>query len=333
MFAKLFWKLSRKSLFPAGSLLLSAGLLAMPVTLANPVLRDLNLGHADAALQKLDTVLAHTPNDAEALNLRCRVYYEEELWDQAISDCQAAVALDPNNSNDHLWLGRAYGQKASHVSLVAAYKLARKVAAEFTLAVQLDPKNAAALSDLGEFDVSAPAVAGGGVNRAQAVLQQLQSVDPCAALELQGRMAEEKKDYAAAENDFRFAITKSSDPAQAWMDLASFYKRRGEISQMVAAAENGAALDKTHGPALVDAATDLAEANQQPPTAIRWLNDYLNSHAQSEDAPTFAVRAELAGLLEKQGDLQAAQQQLAMVHSLASGYRVPASNASNRAAR
>lgn len=323
----------RKWLLPGSIFALSAAMLAMPATGANPVERDLNLGRADAALQQLDSVLAQNPSDAAAHNLRCRVYYEEQQWDQAIADCEASVRLDPGNSDYHLWLGRAYGQKASGVSLMAAYKLARKVAVEFTAAVQLDAKNAAALSDLGEFDVSAPAVAGGGINRAQAVLQQLQPVDPAAALELQGRIAEEKKDYAAAENDFRAAITKSSDPAQAWMDLAAYYRRRGELSQMVAAAENGAALDKGHGPALVDGATDLAATNQQPQTAIRWLNDYLSSQAQSEEAPAFAVRAELASLLEKQGDVQAAQQQLAVAHALASSYRVPASNGSDRAAR
>lgn len=323
----------RRWLLSGGAFALSAALLAMPATATNPVQRDLNLGRADAALQQLNAELAQNPSDAEAYNLRCRVYYEEQLWDQAIADCEASVRLNPGDSNYHLWLGRAYGQKAGTVSLMQGYKLARKVAAEFAEAVQLDPRNGAALSDLGEFDVSAPAVAGGGLKRAQAVVQTLQQVDPAAALELQGRIAEDGKDYAAAEADFRGAIARSSDPAQAWMDLASFYRRRGEVGPMVAAAENGAALDKRHGPALVDGATDLAATNQQPQTAIRWLTDYLSSQAQSEDAPAFAVRAELAGLLEKQGDAQAAQQQLAVAHALASGYRGPAAHGSDRAAR
>lgn len=305
----------------------------MPATVSTPVRQDLNLGRADAALQRLDTALTQDPNDAEAHNLRCRVYYQEEQWDQAIADCEAAVKLDSSNSNDHLWLGRAYGQKASHVSLVAGYKLARKVAAEFEQAVQLDPHNAEALADLGEFDVNAPAVVGGGLNRAQAVEQQLQGVNPADALTLAARIAEAKKDYATAEADYKAAVSQSSDPADAWMDLAAFYQRRGRIGDMAAAAHTGAFLDRRHGVALVDGATTLARSGQEPQTAIRWLQEYLDSHAQSEDAPVFAVHAQLAKLLQDQGNAQAAQEQIAAAHALASGYRIPPSNSSARASR
>lgn len=303
--------------------------MAIPATLAARVRQDVSFGRADAALQQLDGVLAKNPSDAEAHNLRCRVFYEEEHWDQAIADCQAAVKLDPGNSRYHLWLGRAYGQKANQLSsLVGAYRLARKVAAEFQQAVHLDPHNVAALSDLGEFDVDAPLVAGGGITRARQVLNQLRPLDPTAALVLQSRIAEEQKDYPAAEADLKAAIGESKDPAAAWMHLAAFYRRRGRITEMVASAHKGAALDRRHGPALVDGATDLAETRQDPQAAIRWLNEYLSSQAQSEAAPAFVVRARLAMLLENAGEEAAAQQQLAQVHSLASGYRIPAPNSS-----
>jgi len=326
-------KLLRK-LLPGSAFAVASVMFAMSASTANPVRRDLNMGRADSALQSLNAVLAQTPSDAEAHNLRCRVYYEEQQWDQAIADCQAATLLDPNNSKYHLWLGRAYGQKAASISsLLSAYKLARKVAAEFQLAVQLDPRNAAALADLGEFDVSAPYVAGGGLNRAQGVLQQLRSLNPDDALELQGRIAEQKKDNAAAEADYRAAISQAKNPANAWMDLAAFYLRCGRTNDAVTAAYNGAALDHQHGPALVQAATDLDESGRDPRTAIQWLNEYLASSAQSEDAPAFAVHAQLARLLENQGQEQEAQQQLAEVHALASGYRIPPTGRSARAAR
>lgn len=322
-----------KKFLPASACAAATVALAMTASTANPVRQDLNLGRADVALQRLAPVLTQNPSDAEAHNLRCRVYYEEQQWDQAIADCQAAVLLEPNNSNYHLWLGRAYGQKAASTSsLLAAYKLARRVAAEFQQAAQLDPHNAAALSDLGEFDVSAPAVVGGGMSRAQAVLQQLRGVSPSDASTLQGRMAEEKKDYAGAEAAYRDAIAQAKNPASAWMDLAAFYLRHGRANDAVTAAYQGAQLDRQHGPALVAGATALDATGRDPRTAIQWLREYLASPAQSEDAPAFAVRAQLARLLENQGQEQEAQQQLAEVHSLASGYRIPASGSSARAA-
>jgi tetratricopeptide (TPR) repeat protein len=306
---------------------------AMPTTVSTPVRRDLSMGRADAALQRLDTVLTQDPSDPEGHNLRCRVYYQEEQWDQAIADCEAAVRLEPSNSNFHLWLGRAYGQKAARVSLVSAYKLARRVAAEFQQAVQLDPRNADALADLGEFDVSAPSIVGGGLSRAQAVEQQLQGVNQADALTLAARIAMAKKNYAGAEVDFKAAIAKASDPADAWMDLAAFYQQRGRLADMVAAAQSGAFLDRRHGVALVDGATTLLKAGQEPQTAIRWLEEYLTSQAQSEEAPAFAVHAQLAKMFQNQGNPQAAQVEISAAHALASGYRISPSDSSARASR
>jgi Flp pilus assembly protein TadD len=215
---------------------------------------------------------------------------------------------------------------------MASYQLARKVHTEFEQAAALDPHNAAALADLGEFDVMAPAMLGGGIARAAAIAEQLNGVNAAAALTLQARIAESKKDYATAESDLKQAIRQSSDPANAWMDLAAFYRRRGRLDDMAAAAHRGATADAHHGPALVDGAADLILANREPQTAIEWLRQYLNSNAQSELAPAFVARAQLAELLQQQGDSAAAQQQLALVHSLASGYRIPTGTAALRAA-
>jgi Flp pilus assembly protein TadD len=323
-----------KKFLPGSAFALASVVLAMTTSSASPVRRDLNMGRANMALQSLNAALTQNPSDAEAHNLRCRVYYEEQQWDQAIADCQSAVLLEPQKSNYHLWLGRAYGQKAAGTSsLLAAYKLARKVAVEFQQAAQLDPHNAAALSDLGEFDVSAPAVAGGGMSRAQAVLQQLRTVSPDDGLILQARIAEEKKDYSGTEAAYRAAVAQARNPASVWMDLAAFYLRHGRTNEAVTAAFNGAALDRQHGPSLVKGATDLDATGRDPRTAIQWLKEYLASPAQSEEAPAFAVHAQLARLLENQGQEQEAQQQLAQVHALASGYRIPASSSSAQAAR
>lgn len=307
----------------------STAVWALPATQLAPVLHDLNFGLADSALQTLNADLAKNPSDAEAHNLRCRVYYEEQEWDQAIADCQTAVQEDPGNSMDHLWLGRAYGEKAARVSLMAGYKLAHKVAAEFQQAVQLDPHNVAALEDLGQFDAAAPAMAGGGYKRAAQVLTQLQAVNISAAHTLEGRLAEAHHDYRTAEAEFRAAIPQSPNPADAWMDLAAFYQRRGRLADMLTAATTGASLDKRHGTALVDGADVLIKAHADPALAIQWLRSYLSSRAQSEDAPSFAEHAKLASLLEAQGDMGGAEQQLAEARAEASGYRISFTVATN----
>src|SRR5665213_3177536 len=109
----------------------------------------LNAGHANDAISLLQKQLSLDSGDAAAHHLLCRVYLQEERWTEAEQECEQSVQLEPNNSNYHLWLGRAYGGAAAHASLGSAYVLARKVHAEFDTAIRLDPRNISALSDLG----------------------------------------------------------------------------------------------------------------------------------------------------------------------------------------
>jgi tetratricopeptide (TPR) repeat protein len=287
-----------------------------------------NHGRADDALRTLDAALHDDATDAAAWNLQCRVYLAQGRADNAISSCQRAVRIAPSSSDYHIWLGRAYGEKARHSGMMAAYKTAKLVHSEFETAVSLDGKNRDALSDLGQYYVEAPAMLGGSYGKAQEVAQRLNTVDPARADELRARIAEAKKDYPGAEQAWRARIGASQSSAeaaaQAWMDLGSFYRRRGRWGEMLAALESGAAADSSHGPALVDGATTLIAARREPRLAEQWLREYLDGSALSDTAPAFAVHVELGELLKKQGDVQAANRQFADARALSAVYTEPA---------
>ena len=72
---------------------------AMSRERADAVTSALNRGRADETLQLLDVALKGDPNDAQALNLQCRVFYAEERWDDAIAACSRAVQIDGKNSS------------------------------------------------------------------------------------------------------------------------------------------------------------------------------------------------------------------------------------------
>ena len=298
----------------------SAPSLALPANLAHPILRDLATGHAEDALNKLSSALALNPADAQALELRCRVQIQERHWNHAIQSCQQAVKRAPDSSNAHLWLGRAYGGRASTAGRLVAFTLAVKVRGELVKAVQLDPHNIAAYAALGEYYVEAPSFLGGGLDRAQALAARLQSFAPADAHTLLAEIAESRKNYPLAVKEWKTAVETSPQPAEAWMELASFYRRRGRFDDMLKAAETGAALDKEHGAPLAYGAEILIRAHRNLPEAEHWLLDYLASSSQSEDAPAFVVRAKLAQLLLREGRNAEAQQQIAASRALAPGY-------------
>jgi tetratricopeptide (TPR) repeat protein len=309
----------------------SAHAASIPNDRLDPVTADLAAGRADDAISRLNLSLSAQPADAEAHHLLCRVYYQEQRWDDAIHQCEAAVQLTPLDSGYHLWLGRAYGEKADSIHSIKAYGLAKKVRSEFERAVQLDGKNVDALSDLGEFYTAAPGIVGGGKDKAQKLVQVIEPLDPVQADQLKGRLAEKDKNLPLAEADFKAAVAASSQSPDAWMALASYYARHKRPDQMLEALHAGIDADakaaKPHGPALVDGAGILNRSHLEPQLASQLLELYLASPNQSADAPAFQVHAQLSRLLEQQGDHAEAQQHIEAAVALAHDYHFTAPRA------
>ena len=283
----------------------------------------LQFGEADKALALLSP-LAQPGGEAEAYNLKCRVEYSLEQWDRAANDCEQAVKLDGRSSDDHLWLARALGAQASRASFLSAFKLAKRVYAEMEEAVRLNPRNADALADLGEYDYTAPAVVGGGIDKAEGVAAQMDRIDPIRAYELRGHIAEQRKDFGATEREYKQALAASAHPAFQWMTLAGFYRRRERWTEMEAAVrsgQNAAERDKRAAVALYSGAALLIQTSRDPARAAKMLEEYLAGSVKSEDAPAFVAHTWLARLKQQMGDVAAASRERAAALALAHEYK------------
>jgi len=303
-----------------------------PLAQANAALQA---GEADRALALLNSLSPSGAGQAEAHNLQCRVRFTLEQWNAAASQCEQAVRLDGQNSNYHLWLGRALGEKADRASFLRAYSLAKRVRAEFEESVSLNPRNAEALADLGEFYRQAPGVVGGGIDKAQGIAAQLDKVDPARAHELRGRIAEEHKDYGAAEREFKLAVAAGAHPAFQWTSLAGFYSRRQRWTEMESAVHSvltAARRDKHASAALYIGAGLLTESNHDPALAARMLEDYLAGSEKTEEAPAFVAHHRLARLDDQLGDAAGANRERAAALALAHDYK-PAQEAGPQEAR
>ena len=279
----------------------------------------LQQGRVDEATASLRQILVAQPGDAQAHQLLCRIYYAQELADQAIHECELAVSSAPANSDDQMWLGRAYGLKASHASPFTALGLAIKVRVAFERAVQLDPENIHAMNDLGEFYVAAPALIGGGLDKAQALAARMQPRFSSKAHRLLALIAEKKKQDTIAESEFSNAVAAGRTP-EAYIDLGHFYQRHNQPDKMVDALQAGITTDRRRGPSLVDAASILTDAHRSPELAETLLRTYLSSSAKTDDAPAFKVHVQLGELLAHRGDSVAAHREFAAALALASNY-------------
>ena len=281
--------------------------------------KALQQGRADEAVQILSSILAGQPANAVAHQLECRVYYSEDMVDMSVQECEQAALLTPGDSNTQMWLGRAYGLKASNAGPFTGLSLAKKVRLAFERAAQLDPTNVPALTALGEFYIAAPALVGGGLDKAERVAAQLQPSSSSASHRLLAMIAEKRKDMSRAEGEFKAAVAagKTSD---AWVDLGNFYERQHQPDQAVAALHSALDADLTHGPALMDVASILTDAHRAPDLAEKVLRLYLASSAKSEDAPAFKVHFQLGQLLATRGDQAGAQREYAAALQLASAF-------------
>jgi tetratricopeptide (TPR) repeat protein len=283
---------------------------------ANALLQQ---GRMEEASTMLQETLAAQPADALAHQLLCRVFYAQEMADNAIHECELAASNAPNDSNTRMWLGRAYGLKASRANPFVALGLAKKVHQAFERAVELDAANVYAMNDLGEYYVAAPSFVGGGLDKAENLAATMQSQFPSQSHRLSALIAERKKDLATAEAEFKNAVAAGRTP-EAYVDLGHFYRRQNQPDKALAALQAGMEADRRRDAALVDAASILSAAHISPQLAESLLREYLSSPAKSDDAPAFKVHLQLGDLLAQRGDLAGAHREYAAALALAPNY-------------
>jgi tetratricopeptide (TPR) repeat protein len=256
-------------------------------------------GRIDEAINQLQERVKSNPSDADSLNLLARAYYSIEQWDEAIATNQRALKLQPNSSDFHSWMGRAYGEKADTVGILGAASLARKTKSEFEKAVQLNPSASQARLDLAEYYIEAPGFMGGGMDKARAQADATARFDVAASHLIRARMAQQKKDFDEAELEFKAAIATAKNPANYWINLASFYQSRGRFPEMEKAITTATSMPGRLPGVLYDAAAILNRSGRNFPGALQFLRDYIATGQFDEDAPAFRAHFLMGQILEK----------------------------------
>ncbi|HEY4354950.1 MAG TPA: tetratricopeptide repeat protein [Acidobacteriaceae bacterium] len=282
--------------------------------------RALLQGRAAEAINSLRGILAANPADGPAHLLLCRAFYAEELPDQSVSECEAALRTLGGNSEAQHWAGKAYGLKADRSGPLTGYSMAKKVKASFEAAVNLDPMNGDAVDDLGEYYVAAPSIVGGGLDKAEALAARVEAKLPERALRLRALIAEKRKDYGTAEREFREHVQLSHGRDDTWLDLGSYYSRRKDYDKAADALRNAYTSNHGKDASLLGVATALDTLGRDSALAIQALQDYLAGGHWDDSAPTFRAHTLLAKFLAARGDKATAKIELNQALALAPDY-------------
>jgi tetratricopeptide (TPR) repeat protein len=212
--------------------LLAALLLAAPATAAQPAAsadsliargeRALNSNHADQAERFFRDALKVSKNDARAEHGLAVVGLMRNDPDAAIDHARNALKRDKKNAKYHLTLANGYGLKAMKGGLSAMF-YGGKYKEECEVAIKYDPKYVAAYMGLLQYYVMAPAIAGGGRDKANETVATIVRLDPYSGHMARAYVCRQDKDLACAEREYLAGARMDSLSPKGWRTVASFY--------------------------------------------------------------------------------------------------------------
>ncbi len=248
----------------------------------------------DAALKLL---LPLEKKDGPAWELAGKSYFMKGDFKRAGEAFQRAAASDPDNSNFHLWLGRAYGRRAETSSPFTAPGFASKARQCFEKAVALNPRNAEAMNDLFEYYLQAPGFLGGGLDKAAALAAHIRDLDPAEFHFAQAQLAEKRKEWGTAEQQLRRAVDLAPRQAGRLLDLAKFLARQGRHQESDAAFQQAARIEPASPRILFERANTYIQTKRKIDEARSLLKQYLASPLTPDDPS----REEAEKLLKQAG--------------------------------
>ena len=223
--------------------------------------------------------------DAPTNFLLGRNFYMIGDFPKAADRFLKAAAADPSNSEYFDWLGRAYGRRAETSNPFVAPGYASKARQAFEKAVQLNPNNKEALSDLFDYYLDAPGFLGGGYDKAAAIAQRMAVIDPPEGHSAQARLAEKRKEFGSAEQSLRRAVAVAPHEVGLMINLAKFLAKQGRTSesdamfaQAVKTAPNSPGVWFARADALIQQKRNLEEAKS-------LLRKYVQASITVDDPP------------------------------------------------
>ena len=257
------------------------------------------IGVRSATLLLFAILLASLPvfaEDAETLFSQGLQVYGAENYERAIQLFEQAAKAAPSVSRYEHWLGKAYGRRAERVIFIKAGGLAKKAKAAFERAVELDPQNVGALTDLLDYYLSAPAILGGGEDKARGIAARLAKISPAEGHRAQALLFAKRKEYAEAEREFRRASELEPAKLGRLLDLACFLNERGRYDEADALFDQAAKRDPKSPEYLFARGRQLAVSKRNPERARELLEQYLRSPRGPDDPPPSEVQALLKKL-------------------------------------
>jgi tetratricopeptide (TPR) repeat protein len=228
--------------------------------------------------------------DAPTIFLVGRNYFMMGEFKKAVEYLSKATVADPKSSDYMDWLGRAYGKRAETSNPLFAPSLASKARQAFEKAVQLDPKNPEALSDMFDFYLEAPGFLGGGMDKALKIAGQTAAFDPAEGYFEEAKIAQKRKEFDLAEDHFHRAIAVGPKQVGHLIALARFLALQGRIRESDAVFEEAENANPAAARVWFARADVLISQKRNLDQAKALLEKYMSASLSVDDPPKDEAR-------------------------------------------
>lgn len=220
-----------------------------------------------------------------------------------------AEPLDDARATAHLESARVHALAASRGSFFSGPAHALRIRAELERAVELDPANVDARTELARYYLAAPRVLGGGRDRAEEQIVALRRLAPRRAAMLEGWRRHHARDPRAAERELRQAVALAPDSADAWFALAHVLRDAQRNDSAVAALQRGLARRPDYRMGLWELGLIGATTGTHLAEAEAALLAYVRERPAKGEPPESTARWRLGMVYEKQGRVDLARRE------------------------
>lgn len=307
--------------------------------------------HFKRADAQLTPILQKTPNDAQANYQMSKVSIAFGRTEDALRQAEKALAANNERADYHAQLVEALGAKLNSEStgFLSRLSVARRFQAEADATLKLDPRNFDGNTDLMQFYLDAPGMAGGDKKKAAALADNLVKLDPPHGYLLKAQFAEHEHQSAEAEQYYKRAAEAAPTDYEIVATAANFFLNL-ENQKGFPQAEDLAKRSQKLDPDRIDAynvltvlfvkqrhwpevQTTLAEAEHRVPDnlapqyqagkfiivtaatdqfqlAEKLLTNYLTQPPEAGSPPLAAAHWRLGQILEKEGHRDEARKEI-----------------------
>lgn len=258
------------------------------------------------AKQVFESLAVGKTTDPIAAYYLGRIFIREGDYEKAIDWLERAIASEPNNSDYHFWLGRAYAIKAQRVGLLKKAAAARQIKTAFERAVQLNPDNLEARMALLQFYAFAPGIIGGSKEAAREQAEQIRQRNKYQGHLAFGIVNAAHERYEQAEQDFRAALADKPDDPRAYYQLAFLYARNKQWDQAWSVLEQLLARRAEEVTAHFYLGWLAVMAEQKLDQGEEHLKQYLTTEPSTEQPSLAFARLQLGHLYKLKGNKQQA---------------------------